>query len=97
MQTDGLVLVSDLWDGGWRAELDGAECPIYRVDIALRGFHVPAGKHRIVCTYEPLSVWAGFRAAAGGLLLLVLWAVWKRRTSIQNRFARFGRARAQNA
>jgi hypothetical protein len=97
MQTDGLVLVSDLWDGGWLAELDCAECPIYRVDTALRGFHVPAGKHRIVCTYDPPSVRTGFRAAAGGVLLLVLWVVWKRRTSIQNRFARFGRARAQNA
>ncbi len=97
MQTDGLVLVSDLWDSGWRAELDGEECPIYRVDTALRGFRVPAGKHHIVCKYEPLSVDAGFRAAAAGLCLLVLWAVWKCRTSIQNRVARLRRPRPQTA
>ena len=53
MQTEGLVLLSDRWDAGWRAELDGTPCPIYRVDVALRGFRVPAGKHSIVCTYYP--------------------------------------------
>ncbi len=76
MQTDGLVLVSDLWDAGWNAELDGAPCPIYRVDVALRGFQVPAGKHQIVCRYEPQSVRTGFRAAALGGLILFVWAIW---------------------
>jgi hypothetical protein len=80
MQTDGFVLLSDLWDPGWRAELDGAACPIYRADVALRGFRVPAGKHRIVCTYDPQSVRTGFRAAAAGGAILVLWMLWKRRS-----------------
>jgi len=85
MQTAGLVLLSDLWDAGWRAELDGEACPIYRVDVALRGFQVPAGKHRIVCTYRPRSVESGFRAAAAGGLILLVWAVAKVRRSRRNR------------
>jgi hypothetical protein len=85
MQTAGLVLLSDLWDAGWLAELDGEACPIYRVDVALRGFQVPAGKHRIVCTYHPQCVETGFRAAAAGGLLLIMWALLKVRRNRLNR------------
>jgi hypothetical protein len=91
MQTPGLVLVSDLWDEGWRAELDGVACPIHRVDVALRGFEVPAGKHRILCTYEPQSVRTGFRAAGAGCLLLLFWTLWKLRPAIARRLATFAR------
>jgi hypothetical protein len=79
MQTAGLVVLADLWDAGWRAELDGTPCPVHRVDVALRGFEVPAGKHRLVCTYDPQSVRRGFQAAAVGGLLLLLWAIGKKR------------------
>jgi hypothetical protein len=87
MQTSGLVVVSDLWDPGWRAELDGAACPIYRVDLALRGFQVQAGKHRIVCTYDPRSVRTGFYAAGAGCGLLLLWTLWSLRTRLWRRKA----------
>jgi hypothetical protein len=86
MQTPGLVLLSDLWDPGWRAELDGAACPTYRMDVALRGFPVPSGKHQIVCRYEPQSVRTGFRAAAAGVVVLLLWTIWKVRASRPARF-----------
>jgi hypothetical protein len=81
MQTAGLVLLADSWNAGWRADLDGASCPIYRVDVALRGFHVPAGKHQIVCTYDPLSVRIGLQAAAAGGIALFLWTLWKVRAA----------------
>ena len=87
MQTPGLVVVSDLWDPGWRAELDGAACPIYRVNLALRGFQVPSGKHRIVCTYDPRSVRVGFYAAAAGSGLLLLWTLWNLRAALRFRKA----------
>jgi hypothetical protein len=76
MQTAGLVLLSDRWDPGWHAELDGAHCPIYRVDLALRGFRVPAGKHSIVCTYYPASMRKGVAITAAGCAILLLWSVW---------------------
>jgi hypothetical protein len=77
MKTDGLLVLSDSWDPGWTAQLDGAPCPIYRVDVALRGFEVPTGKHQIVCTYDPPIVRTGFRAGAVGCALLILWTLWK--------------------
>jgi hypothetical protein len=76
MLTPGLVLLSDRWDPGWRAELDGAHCPIYRVDLALRGFRVPAGKHSIVCTYDPASITKGFVITAAGCAVFLLWWFW---------------------
>jgi hypothetical protein len=85
MQTAGLVLLSDMWDAGWHGELDGAPCPIYRVDVALRGFQVPAGKHRIVCSYDPPSVHAGFRRAIVGVLVLLFWVTWKGLMGLRNR------------
>lgn len=75
MQTAGLVLLSDLWYPGWRAELDGAACPIYRVDLALRGFRLPAGKHSVVCIYDPASVRTGFEVTVAGGAVLLLWCI----------------------
>jgi hypothetical protein len=77
MQTDGLVLLSDLWDPGWHATLDGDACPIYRADVALRGFRVPAGKHTLVCTYAPASLRTGLLVGAAGLAVLLVWGAWK--------------------
>jgi hypothetical protein len=85
MQTAGLVLLSDMWDPGWHGELDGAPCPIYRVDVALRGFQIPAGKHRIVCSYDPPSLHAGFHRAIVGVLVLLFWVAWKGLRGLRNR------------
>jgi hypothetical protein len=74
LRTDGIVVISDLWDPGWQAELDGTACPIHRVDTALRGLRVPSGKHTIEFTYNPSSVRLGFQIAAAGVLLLLLWS-----------------------
>jgi uncharacterized membrane protein YfhO len=56
------------------------------VDVALRGFQVPAGKHHIVCTYDPESVRAGWHRAIVGVLILLFWVTWKGLGSIRNRF-----------
>jgi hypothetical protein len=87
MQTAGLVLLADLWDAGWRAQLDGAACPTYRVDLALRGYQVPAGKHRILCIYDPQSLHTGLYAAAVGGTVLLLWVIWKGRGILRNQRA----------
>jgi hypothetical protein len=86
MQTPGLVLLSNRWDPGWHAAIDGAASPIYCVDYALRGFQVPAGKHTIVSTYDPPSLWKGLAITTAGGVSLLFWAiwqlVWRRRASL---------------
>jgi uncharacterized membrane protein YfhO len=76
------VVISDMWDRGWRAELDGGACPIHRVDMALRGLRVPSGRHRIELFYDPQSLRLGFELSATAALIVLCWSgiiCWKNR------------------
>lgn len=52
---------------GWIAEIDGQEVPVLRADILFRAIEVPAGAHRIVFRYQPLSL-ANLQLAAATAL-----------------------------
>lgn len=53
--TDGWLLFSEQFYPGWKAWCDEKSVPIYRADYILRAIPVPAGKHRVVMKYCPLS------------------------------------------
>jgi hypothetical protein len=65
MDCRGMVVLSDVFFPGWRAEIDGHATPIYEVNEAMRGVIVPRGDHIITMRYRPAS------ALAGGLLTLI--------------------------
>jgi hypothetical protein len=65
MSCQGMVVVSDVFFPGWRAEVDGHRTPIYEVNEAMRGVIVPRGEHTVTMRYRPAS------ALAGGLLSLI--------------------------
>ncbi len=72
----GILLMSETFFPGWRAELDGEPISLVRADYALRAVCVPAGEHRITLVYAPVSL----RIGAGITLLCLLlvgWAGWK--------------------
>jgi uncharacterized membrane protein YfhO len=71
-QQPGLLVLSEIDDRGWQAEVDGVQTPIHRADYALRGIVVPAGEHsvRVVCC--PASFRYGAWAALTGLIVLAL-------------------------
>jgi hypothetical protein len=73
MRTPGLLVLADLWDPGWRASLDGQPAPILRVDHALRGVVVPAGRSVVVFDYAPASFTWGVRCLGAGMLALLIW------------------------
>lgn len=73
MQTPGVVVLADMWASGWRATLDDVPTAIARVDLALRGVKTPAGRHRLVFSYEPASFALGVRLASGGFVALACW------------------------
>lgn len=54
-----LLVLNDVHFPGWKAELDGREVPIERVNFLMRGVRLPAGTHRVVMRYEPASYRAG--------------------------------------
>lgn len=46
-----LLFLSDTYDPGWHAFVDGAPTPLYRADYAFRAVSVPAGEHTIRMVY----------------------------------------------
>jgi hypothetical protein len=74
LASTGIVVVSEMWDPGWVAELDGVKCPLLRVDTALQGVRVPSGKHRIQLIYDPPSLRLGIKMAMVAAFVLLLWS-----------------------
>jgi hypothetical protein len=54
------VVLTDLHFPGWKATVDGEPADVHRVDYLLRGVAIPAGRHRVELSYEPLSFRAGW-------------------------------------
>ncbi len=78
----GLLVLSDLHYPGWKAEVDGEEVDIERVNYMMRGVPLPPGSHRVEFEYEPLSWRIGWILSLIGLvvfaLLLVSGRQWRR-------------------
>jgi hypothetical protein len=67
MACQGLLIVSDNWYPGWRAEVDGRPTEIWKVNTVIRGVVVNAGRHSVAMRYRPLSVYFGFAFTLIGL------------------------------
>ncbi|MBI4509183.1 MAG: YfhO family protein [Deltaproteobacteria bacterium] len=80
MKEPGLVVLTDTYHPGWIATVDGDESAVYPVDHLFRGVAVPAGKHRVVMTFEPPSLDLGLSLSACALMAcLAMWLVpWRR-------------------
>lgn len=50
---NALLVVSERYEGGWRARVDGAEVPILPVDGLILGVPVPEGEHVVEIRYMP--------------------------------------------
>jgi hypothetical protein len=76
----GLLVLRDTWYPGWRAAVDGAETPIYRVNGCFRGVSVPQGRHTVNFTYRPRIVyWTGaVSLLVTALLLMAAIRSWTR-------------------
>jgi hypothetical protein len=66
-----LLVLADVHYPGWKAELDGAEIPVERVDYLLRGVALPPGRHSVEFRYEPLSWRIGWITSLAALLVLL--------------------------
>jgi hypothetical protein len=76
MDTAGMVVLADLWDKGWQAQIDGKLMPILVVNHAIRGVVVPVGQHRVVFRYMPDSVRICWMILAMAFALGLGWVVW---------------------
>ena len=72
-----LLVLSEHFDPGWRARVDGAEAKVVRVDLCALGVEVPEGAREVTLRFLPRGLLPG--AAACGLTLLLLAALSVRR------------------
>jgi len=56
---EGILVLTDVYDPGWHAIVDGHPSRIVRVDGLVRGVHLEAGKHLVVFRYAPGSFRTG--------------------------------------
>ncbi len=70
---DGYVVFSEMhYPKGWDVQIDGREVSHQKVNYALRGMEVPAGKHKIEFTFTPEVVETGSKIALAGSALFGL-------------------------
>ena len=70
--SERLLFLSESYDPGWRAAIDGHPVQIYQVDRIFEGIRVPKGAHRIELFYE---AYAFKRGAAVSLLSVLICGV----------------------
>ncbi len=77
---NGFAVFSEMYyKNGWKATIDGKETTILKVDYALRGLPIPAGKHNIEFKFEPQVVKTGSiitLISSIGMLLLVVGGIY---------------------
>lgn len=75
-----LLVLEDSWFPGWRAIVDGAEQPIYRVNYMFRGVFLPEGVHHVSFVYRPTHWTLGvcsFVFSVFCCLALLIWPALK--------------------
>jgi hypothetical protein len=65
-----LLVTSETFDPGWICDVDGARRPVLRINHAMRGVALEAGRHEVVFRYRPPTVLWGAIATAGTAVVL---------------------------
>ena len=75
-ERDAVLVLSDAWDSGWEATIDGhLRAEILRANKLVRAVVVPAGKHVVEFKYRPTRVAVGVGLSLLGLLTTAGWSV----------------------
>jgi hypothetical protein len=90
-----MLVLSDVYYPGWIARIDDQPTPIYPANFAFRAVRVPAGSHRVVFEFEPVTWRIGLAITA--LTVLGLAGAWAGRlgTVLRRRQEHGGGIRAE--
>jgi hypothetical protein len=81
--TPGFLMLSDLYTPDWKVSVEGKPAKLYRADYSYRGVYLPAGTHRVVFSYQPLSYRVGCYLSLAGIVLMLLVVLrWLRRPTV---------------
>jgi len=75
----GWLVLSDAFDPGWHAEVDGRPAVIERADVCFRAVALGPGRHRVVFTYVASAFRLGLLITAAALALVAGGIVWESR------------------
>lgn len=73
-----LLFLSDTFDSGWKASIDGAPTRILRADFDFRAVAVPPGTHTVTMWYAPVSESLGLAVAGFATLIMAGILIRKR-------------------
>ncbi|HEX9690207.1 MAG TPA: YfhO family protein [Thermoanaerobaculia bacterium] len=71
---NGVLVVLNTFEKGWKATADGRPRPVVAADAAFQGVRLPRGEHVVELRYRPRGLATGIAAAGIGVLGLVLCA-----------------------
>jgi hypothetical protein len=74
-----VLVLSEVADSGWVAEVDGKSADLIRVNYYLRGIALPRGKHAIEIAYRPRSVMFGAAVSMTTALCLLMIVLCERK------------------
>lgn len=74
----GYLVMTESFDPGWSARLDGQPAPLLRANLAFRALAVPAGEHRVELRYRPPGFALG-ASLSGASALVLLALAWRKR------------------
>ncbi len=74
----GLLVLTDNYYPGWKANVNNVRQKIYKIDYNFRGVVVPEGKSRVVMEYLPQSFFVGIYLSLIGVLIIATSFVLQR-------------------
>ena len=79
LDVPGALVVTEAFDEGWRAEVDGRAAEVVRANGLFRGVRLGAGHHRVRFRYRPPAALAGAAISGLGLVAAAALGVARRR------------------
>ena len=64
----GILLLNDVWQPWWRADIDGSDAEILKADVIFRAVVCPRGRHVVRFTFHPFA--GAFAEMAGKVISL---------------------------
>jgi Bacterial membrane protein YfhO len=77
----GYAVLTDAYDPGWQARVDGQAATVLRTNVAFRSVPVAAGRHQVELVYRPASVTFGLVVTSVSGLIALFALVRSRRAT----------------